>query len=105
MATGLYAVSRSLERGERPGIGTALVALPLGGLVMLTGHSWAALFLWAWSIGVVSGVDTLLKPILIRWSGMELHTALVFLSLLGGVLMFGVAGAALFLSSRAGQSF
>lgn len=74
-----------------PAIGAAGVCLAASGLLLLTGHPYAAAFLAVWALGVVAIVDNLLKPYLIR-GPMHLHTAIVFFSLIGGLLAFGAAG-------------
>jgi len=74
-----------------PTVGTALVALPLAGLTWLSGRPWAALFLALWSLFAVGTVDNFLRPWLIK-SDVHIHGAVLFFSLLGGLLIFGVAG-------------
>ncbi len=74
-----------------PSVGTAIVALPLAGIVFLTGRPWPALFLALWSVFVVSVIDNLLRPLLIK-SDMHIHGALIFFSLIGGIMLFGITG-------------
>jgi predicted PurR-regulated permease PerM len=74
-----------------PSVGTALVTLPVAGLVLLLGHPWKALFLALWALLVVGIIDNLLRPLLIR-GGVQLHGALVFFSLIGALSAFGAAG-------------
>jgi predicted PurR-regulated permease PerM len=74
-----------------PSVGTALVTLPVAGLVLLLGHPWQALFLALWALVVVGLIDNLLRPWLIR-GGVQLHGALVFFSLLGALSAFGAVG-------------
>jgi len=74
-----------------PAVGTALVVLPLAGLLFLQGHPWKAVFLLAWAILVVGTIDNLLKPFLIR-GGVRLPAAVIFLSLFGGIVLFGPLG-------------
>jgi predicted PurR-regulated permease PerM len=74
-----------------PSVGTAIVALPLAGLLFLMGKPLAALFLAVWALLVVSLVDNLLRPILIR-GDVQIHGALIFFSLIGGILLFGFTG-------------
>jgi predicted PurR-regulated permease PerM len=74
-----------------PGVGTALVAGPMVVWLWLTGHHVAALFLAIYFVVIVAMVDNLLKPMLMK-SGMRMHGAVVFLSLIGGVLSFGPVG-------------
>ena len=74
-----------------PSVGTALVTLPVAGLVLLLGHPWKALFLALWALVVVGLIDNVLRPMLIR-GGVQLHGALVFFSLLGALSAFGAVG-------------
>jgi predicted PurR-regulated permease PerM len=74
-----------------PSIGTAIVTLPVAGLLLLLGHKWAALFLALWALVVVGLIDNLLRPLLIR-GGAHLHGALVFFSLIGALSAFGAVG-------------
>lgn len=74
-----------------PSIGTALVSLPLAGILLLLGHPWAALFLALWSLILVGLIDNVLRPYLIR-GGAQLHGALVFFSLIGAISAFGAIG-------------
>jgi len=74
-----------------PGIGTAIVAVPLSLLLYASGHTYAALFLVAWAVVVVGLVDNILRPMLTR--GKEhFHGAVVFFALVGGVALFGAVG-------------
>jgi len=57
----------------------------------LTGHLGSAIFLAAWSALVVGTVDNVIKPIVMK-GGMQLHGAIVFFALLGGLAAFGPVG-------------
>jgi predicted PurR-regulated permease PerM len=74
-----------------PGVGTALVGVPLVAYLFLSGHKGSAIFLGIYFVLVVSLVDNLLKPMLMK-SGMRMHGAIVFLALVGGVLAFDAVG-------------
>lgn len=74
-----------------PAIGAAVVCLFAAALLLLTGHPYMAVFLAAWGLVVVGLVDNLVKPLLIR-RGMEIHGAVVFFSLVGGLATFGAIG-------------
>jgi predicted PurR-regulated permease PerM len=74
-----------------PSIGTALVGLPLVGLLWIIGRSGSAIFLLVWTTLVTGLIDNLIRPWLVR-GGTQLHGALIFFSLLGGVLAFGPIG-------------
>ncbi len=74
-----------------PAIGAAAVCLVAAVLLLVTGHPYMALFLAAWGLVVVGLADNLIKPLLIR-RGLEIHGALVFFALLGGLAAFGAIG-------------
>ncbi len=77
-----------------PAVGGTVVVLAVAVLQYLSGHGWAAAFLGIWGIGVVSMVDTVARPYLLK-DGMDLPIGIVFLALLGGVAAFGVIGVVL----------
>lgn len=74
-----------------PSVGTALIAVPIVGLLVLLGRGWWALFLAGWMLLVVGTIDNLLRPLLMR-GGSGLQGSLVFFSLMGGILAFGAMG-------------
>ncbi len=74
-----------------PAIGAAVVCLFAALLLLVTGHPYMAAFLALWGLIVVGLVDNLVKPLLIR-RGLEIHGAIVFFSLIGGIAMFGAIG-------------
>jgi predicted PurR-regulated permease PerM len=74
-----------------PAVGTALVALPISGLLYLQGRPFMAIFVLLWSFVVVGMIDNLLKPLLIK-GGVRLPGAVIFLSLFGGIVLFGPLG-------------
>ncbi len=74
-----------------PAIGAAAVCLVAALLLFVSGHPYMAIFLAAWGVIVVGLADNLVKPLLIK-RGMELHGAVVFFSLIGGLAAFGAIG-------------
>jgi predicted PurR-regulated permease PerM len=74
-----------------PAIGAAAVCLVAALLLFVSGHAYMAIFLAAWGVIVVGLADNLVKPLLIK-RGMELHGAVVFFSLIGGLAAFGAIG-------------
>jgi predicted PurR-regulated permease PerM len=74
-----------------PSVGTAIISMPLAALLLLLGHPLAALFLAAWSVLFVGTVDNLVRPLLIR-GDLDVHGAIVFFSILGGIATMGLAG-------------
>jgi predicted PurR-regulated permease PerM len=81
----------TLVVGMIPAVGAGAVALAAAALMYLSGHPGAALFLVIWSVGAVGLIDNIVKPYLIR-GGMELHGAVVFFALIGGIAYFGPVG-------------
>ena len=74
-----------------PAIGAGIVCLTAALLQFVTGHHYLAIFLAAWGLLVVGLVDNVVKPLLIK-RGMELHAAVVFFALVGGLAAFGPIG-------------
>ncbi len=77
--------------GLVPAVGAGAVTLFAAAILFLSGHSGAALFLALWGIFAVGLIDNVVKPYLIR-GGVELHGAVVFFALLGGLAYFGPVG-------------
>jgi predicted PurR-regulated permease PerM len=74
-----------------PSVGTAIVSVPLTLLMLVMGKPWWALFLGLWALGLVSAVDNVVRPLLLRGAG-HIHGAVVFFSLIGGIGIFGPMG-------------
>jgi predicted PurR-regulated permease PerM len=74
-----------------PALGAGGVVLAVALLLVLLGHSWAALFLAIWGVFVVGLVDNIVKPLLVK-RGLAMHGGIVFFALLGGLAAFGSAG-------------
>jgi predicted PurR-regulated permease PerM len=77
--------------GLIPALGATSVVLVASVLLFLTGHPGWALFLALWGVGPVGLTDNVVKPYLIR-GGLEMHGAVVFFALLGGLAYFGPVG-------------
>lgn len=74
-----------------PSVGTALVTLPLILLLVLSGEIWQPIFLAVWAMTAIGLVDNVLNPLLIR-GGVRLNGVVIFISLIGGMLVFGGIG-------------
>lgn len=74
-----------------PAIGAAGVCLVAAALLLATGHTVGAIFLAIWALAVVGLVDNIVKPLIAR-RGMDMHGAVVFFALLGGLAAFGTVG-------------
>ncbi len=74
-----------------PVLGAFVVWIPAA-LFLASEGSWGkALILTLWGMIVVGTVDNLLRPILVG-QRLRLHTVLVFISVVGGIIVFGPAG-------------
>jgi predicted PurR-regulated permease PerM len=74
-----------------PVLGAFIVWIPAAALLLLDG-SWArALILAAWGGIVVGGIDNVLRPMLVG-NRLRLHTIPAFISIIGGLLLFGAPG-------------
>jgi predicted PurR-regulated permease PerM len=74
-----------------PLVGTALVWGPVVTYYLVTGSIFRAILMVAIFAGLVGSVDNVVKPLLIR-RGTEINALLIFLSVLGGVGVFGFLG-------------
>jgi predicted PurR-regulated permease PerM len=78
-----------------PVVGTLVVWLPAVAFLWLFGHHTSSMALLAWCLLLIVGAEHAGKPFLLRAlrrGGETMHTGLVFLSLLGGIEMFGPIG-------------
>lgn len=74
-----------------PYVGTALVWVPTVVLLYLAGDHMQAIFLAVWCITVMSSVDAFLKPLFIGRQA-NIHPLLMFLTLFGGMAVYGPTG-------------
>jgi predicted PurR-regulated permease PerM len=74
-----------------PAIGAATVCLAAALVLLVSGHPYMAGFLALWGLVVVGLVDNVVKPFLIK-GDVEMHGAVVFFSLIGGIAAFGMIG-------------
>lgn len=77
-----------------PILGTGLVWAPAGVILLLSGRTVAGIFMLAWGFLVVGSVDNLLRPILAK-GRIRLHPLLVFVTIFGGLAVFGAVGVVL----------
>jgi predicted PurR-regulated permease PerM len=77
--------------GLVPAVGGGAVGLFAALIMLLQGKTGWALFLALWAILPVGLSDNVVKPLLIRGK-VELHGAVVFFALLGGLAVFGPIG-------------
>ncbi len=74
-----------------PIIGTALVWAPIGAGLILSGHLVAGIVLLVFCLIVSLLTENLIKPLVMRGS-IEMHIGLIFISVLGGLTVFGLIG-------------
>ncbi len=74
-----------------PVLGAFIVWIPAVLFLALEGSWWKALILTLWGIFIVGTIDNLLRPILVG-KRLKLHTVVTFMSVVGGLLLFGPAG-------------
>jgi len=77
--------------GLVPAVGAGAVALVAAAFLFLGGHSQAALFLAIWAVLAVGLADNVVKPYLMK-GAVQLHGAVIFFALIGGVSVFGPIG-------------
>ena len=74
-----------------PVVGTAIMWIPAALWLLLQGEPGYALFMTAWGVIVVGGVDNILRPMLISGRA-EVPTLAVFIGVMGGLSAFGFIG-------------
>jgi predicted PurR-regulated permease PerM len=74
-----------------PGVGTSLVWAPAAISLWVGGRPIGGVGLALYCLLVVVGAEQVGKPLLLRGQ-VQMHTGLIFLSLLGGLAMFGLLG-------------
>ena len=74
-----------------PVLGAPVVWIPAALFLALMGSWGKALILTGWGLLVIGAVDNLLYPILVG-DKVRMHTLLVFLSVVGGLVLFGAPG-------------
>ena len=74
-----------------PLIGTGLIWIPVAGYLCLTGAIAKGIALLLLGAGLISTVDNVIRLVIVK-ERMKLHPLLVFLSVLGGLRVFGFLG-------------
>ena len=74
-----------------PVLGAFIIWIPAAIFLVLEGSGGKALLLTLWGGIVVGGIDNLLYPMLVG-RRLKLHTVLAFISIIGGLLVFGPSG-------------
>jgi len=74
-----------------PVVGAYVVWIPAALFLTLEGSWGKALILSLWGMLVVGTIDNLLRPILVG-NRLKIHTLLAFISVVGGLILFGPSG-------------
>ncbi len=74
-----------------PMVGTGIVWLPAGIIMLLLGHFWQGIFILSVGMGIISVIDNILRPKLVG-KDTQMHPLLVFFATLGGISFFGLPG-------------
>lgn len=74
-----------------PAAGATVMVVLAGVIQIAAGHPISGALLVGWGFAVVSVVDSVARPYLLK-GGTELHGGVVFFALLGGVAVFGALG-------------
>lgn len=74
-----------------PVLGAFIIWIPAALFLLLAGSEGKALLLTLWGAIVVGGIDNLLYPMLVG-SRLKMHTILAFVSIVGGLIVFGPSG-------------
>lgn len=74
-----------------PFLGVFVVWIPAALFLTLEGSWGKALILSIWGAVIVGNIDNLLRPFLVG-SRLKTHTVLIFMSVIGGLLLFGPSG-------------
>lgn len=74
-----------------PAVGTLIVWVPIGVVLIASGHVLAGVFVLVWGVAVITGLsDYVLRPRLV--GGEQYPTIVTFVALFGGVEVFGLEG-------------
>lgn len=74
-----------------PGVGCSIVWAPAGIIMLFMGEWVKGLIILLVGALVISSVDSLLRPILLK-QDIEMHPLMIFLTSLGGIVCFGITG-------------
>jgi predicted PurR-regulated permease PerM len=74
-----------------PAVGSAFIWGPAAAWLAISGHWVKTIILVAWGSAIVGTIDNILYPLLVG-RDVKIHTLLLFIALLGGVLLFGPTG-------------
>lgn len=75
-----------------PGVGTALVWVPLTAGLLLTGRTTAGVLLGSLCTFFVAGIDNVVRPYFVRWGKLQLSPFVVMVAVFGGLAALGPWG-------------
>lgn len=74
-----------------PMVGTGIIWLPAGLIMLFLGNIWQGAFILEVGIGVISVIDNILRPRLVG-KDTQMHPLMIFFATLGGISFFGLPG-------------
>lgn len=74
-----------------PMVGTSIIWVPAGIILLVTGSIWQGVFLLVFGALVISSIDNILRPKLVG-KDTQMHPLLIFFATLGGIILFGLSG-------------
>ena len=74
-----------------PAVGSTFIWAPAAAWLAISGHWVKAIILVGWGSCIVGTIDNIVYPLLVGHD-VKIHTLLLFVALLGGVLLFGITG-------------
>lgn len=74
-----------------PALGTFIVWLPVGIVMLIAGHTWEGVVILIFGGLIISTIDNFLRPVLIG-KDTQLHPLIILFSTLGGLVVFGASG-------------
>ena len=74
-----------------PVVGSAIITVPAGIVLILSGNLWSGIGLICWALFFVGLIDNVTRPMLIH-RGVDIHPFIIFLSVIGGLVYFGPVG-------------
>ena len=74
-----------------PGIGSFLIWMPTGIIMLALGNLWQGLTILLVGAFIISTIDNLIRPPLVG-KDIQMHPLIVLFSTLGGIFLFGISG-------------
>lgn len=74
-----------------PMVGCSIIWAPAGIIMLISGYIWEGVLILGAGVLLISMIDNILRPVLIG-KDVAMHPLLIFLSTLGGIVIFGFSG-------------